>query len=67
MSAITKRVVTVPAAIDAQSRDVFRFLTEQLAPSGSRDVPPMLVGYLKRQIEQFDDDKLLTYKARASI
>jgi hypothetical protein len=60
-------VVTIPAAIDAPSPDVFRFLADQLSPSGSRAVPPLLTGYFKRHAETFGEDKLLTYKGREHL
>jgi hypothetical protein len=60
-------VVTVPAAIDAPSRDVFLFLADKLSPCASRAVPPMLAGYFKRHAETFGEDKLLTYKAREHL
>lgn len=56
----------IPARLNVSSAEVFRFLAGRVARSGSRDIHPSLLPYLRRVEEQFGPDQVACYRAAPS-
>jgi hypothetical protein len=56
--------VLIPERLNVRSGELFRFLLDQLPPSGSRDLPPILARYCAQQEARYGSDRVFSYRAR---
>ncbi len=63
----TEGIFHVPKRLTVRSDEVYSFLFRQFTPSGSRDIHPSLLGYVRAKERDFGAERVWTYRARAHL
>jgi hypothetical protein len=59
----TAGILKVPARLDVESAEVYRFFADRFPPSGGRDINPALAEFLEQESSIFGHDRVWTYRA----